>query len=269
MIDFQPEPGTPRRDLRRWLRILWPRDSLARAIVPLLVFVSATLAAGSLASVFGYDTRAPGAVRFQAYANPFTLDWGILHWLSLGPTLWLSHRMLGAPLEFVRTSQLAFLIIAVGVLLMDFDLLTLSFRHIPFLLFWGVDAGLLVMLTVILRPSAPVARTSVGALAFFVAISTWGLVRAPVPHFELVRVDESRRGTQYVVVLDSPPEEDCGAARRMLAEISAGVREPARGFSEMGRPSSMLMLVRAAPELGQVYILAGEVTATRQCVWHA
>ena len=43
----------------------------------------------------------------------------------------------------------------------------------------------------------------------------------------------------------------------MLAEISAGVREPARGFSEMGRPSSMLMLVRAAPELGQVYILVG------------
>ena len=60
-----------------------------------------------------------------------------------------------------------------------------------------------------------------------------------------------------------------GEARRMLAEISAGVREPARGFSEMGRPSSMLMLVRAAPELGQVYILAGEVTTTRQCVWHA
>tara|TARA_Y100001934_G_scaffold266170_1_gene345295 strand:+ start:129 stop:929 length:801 start_codon:yes stop_codon:yes gene_type:complete len=265
MDDSQLAESTPGRDIQAAHRF-WSGDVAARAFVLALVFACATLAAGALASLFEYATLQPGALRFSAYANPFTLDWGIVHWISLAPTLWLSYRMLGAPLEFVRTAQLAFLIIAFGVLLMDFDLLTLRFRHIPFLLFWGVDAGLLVVLTIVLRPSAPVARASVGALGFFIAISTWGLVRDPPLQFEVLRVDESLRGTQYVVVADSPLD-DCIAARELLAEISVSARETEAG-TPLLRPSSMLILVRAAPELHQVYILAGEVTQTRQCIWH-
>lgn len=266
-----PNVAGARPGLRDWLRSPDQRDVLARCLVPLVIFACANFAAGTLAAIFRYGTLEVGADRFVTYANPFVLDWGLVHWVSLAPSLWLAWRMLGATYEYVRTAQLALLIGAFGILLMDFDLLTLRFRHIPPLLFFGVDASMLVLLTIILRPSAPVARASVGALGFFLVISFAGLVRDPPAHFEVLRVDESRRGTQYVVLMDAV-ERDCDAARRMLAEVSSGLgagpRDGANAPGEL-RPNSMLILVPATPELQTVYMLAGEVSATRQCRWHA
>lgn len=262
---------------RYWLGWKLSGDALRRVAIPCLYVALAMIVAAMVAALHDYPVISgkTGAV-FFTYANPFKLDWGLVHLIVLLPTALVCRHMLAGQVSFARRLQPGLLLLIFGCLVLEVDLMAPGLYRFPPSLFIGIDAGLLLVLSIGLYPSTMVLRFAVAALAIFVLASLTDLARVhlqdTVPH-EVLRIDKVGSETRFVVLVPRSfvLQRDCPGLLGLRSRVAAAQPEDgdvqlAQGINTLD--PGMLLLTPTVSSAENVYELAARVSPDSQCQWH-
>ncbi len=235
-----------------------------RIAIGLAFLLAVNLLAGWLAVELRYPSLWGNQEVFAEYAWPLPYGWAMVHWVSMLPLAFLVAALPGWPQQRLVRARWILLGLLAAVLFVEVDWQYGRLNRIPFLLFFAVDFGLALLISLAIRPPwrtlagvTVVAALGIAVIRYLAApeprsdASDEPPAEQPAPfepaprdaggfftdsEVSVLRAERELRITLFLADTVEPgrpplPEDICRAAESRYAELAA-VRVRPEGYRE-------------------------------------